>query len=291
MGARTFADATAVAPVPGRDGEWTAAVPPDWNVPLGVHGGMLVAVVLRAAGAARDLAGTHDHRLRTAHASFLARPEDGDLLLSTHVLRAGATTSHVDVVGRRPGGDRDLIGARVLFTRPRPHDIGDFTDVEPPDVPPPDLCEPDHVWGAGGSPLPRPPLFDQFDMRPALGTLPWEPGWRPGLPARYARWNRLLEPVVTDDGDVDPLALLPMADLPGPSLWTRFPPDEQFRALTSLELAFHLLEPVTDEWVLADFRTRWLGDGYAHTTCDLWSAGRLVAVSEQMMLVRVVEPT
>jgi len=64
------------------------------------------------------------------------------------------------------------------------------------------------------------------------------------------------------------------------------------RALPSLELTFHLLEPVRDPWVLTDFRTRWHGDGYAHTTCDLWSDGRLVAVSEQMMLVRpmVVAP-
>ncbi len=57
--------------------------------------------------------------------------------------------------------------------------------------------------------------------------------------------------------------------------------------LTVRELAVgEPLEPVREPWVLTDFRTRWLGDGYAHTTCDLWSAGRLVAVSEQMMLVR-----
>lgn len=284
MGARTFADATAVAP--DGPGCWRASVPSAWNVPTGVHGGMLLAVALRAAVAARDEAGHHEQDLRTAHASFLARPDDGELALGTEVVRTGGTTTHVDVSTRHPDGDRDLLATRVLFTRPRPDGGGDFTDVVPPDAPGPDDCRPDRVWGDEAGPLRRPPLFEQFDMRPAFGVLPWEPGWEPGLPARYARWNRLHDPVLTDEGHHDPLALLPMADLPGPSLWTRFGPDEPLRALTSLELTVHVLEPVRDPWVLTDFRTRWLGEGYAHTTCDLWSAGRLVAVSEQMMLVR-----
>lgn len=285
----SFAVATAVAAVTHDVGAtgWTATIPAGWNVPIGVHGGMLLAVALRAAQAERDAAGHRDQVLRSAHASFLARPDDGRLVLHTEILRTGGTTSHVDVTARHPGGDVDLLSVRALYTRPRPPGDGtDFLDVEMPDVPPPAACPTDRFWGDDAGPLTRPPLFAHFDFRPALGALPWEPGWQPGAPARYARWGRLLEPVSDEAGHLDPLALLPMADLPGPSLWTRFGPGEQLRALTSLELTFHLLEPARDEWVLADFRTRWFGDGYAHTTCDLWSADRLVAVSEQMMLVR-----
>lgn len=287
-----FADATGVAPVAPAERSpasraWRAEIPRAWNVPIGVHGGMLLATSLRAARAALDAHHEHDQFLRSAHCSFLARPDDGRLALTTEVVRTGRTTSHVDVVARHPGGDVDLIGTRALFARRRDTAGEGYLDASFPDVAQPDELVPEIGWDAdSGGPLLRPPLFDQLDLRPALGVLPWEQGWEPGLPAEYARWNRYLDPPRLDGGTLDPLCLLPLADLPGPAVWVHFGPDEPFYFLTSLELTVHLLEPVTDEWILTDFRARWLGEGYVITECDVWSGRRLVAQVNQMMLVR-----
>jgi acyl-CoA thioesterase len=86
----------------------------------------------------------------------------------------------------------------------------------------------------------------------------------------------------SDDAWVD----VPVPDVPGPSGWVRFGPDEALRGLLSLEMTFDVLEPVRDEWILADFHARVLGDGYVLMDCELWSAGRLVAVLRQTMMTR-----
>ncbi|MCX7620828.1 MAG: thioesterase family protein, partial [Acidimicrobiales bacterium] len=150
----------------------------------------------------------------------------------------------------------------------------------------PQDCPKDGTGDDDASPLTRPPLFDHLDFRRARGTFPWADDWHPGLPLIYSRWGRYHHRPERPDGSYDPLALLPMADLPGPSVWVRFGPGEPLRQLVSLELTIHFLEPVHDDWVLADFRARWLGSGYALSECDLWSGGRLVAVANQMMLLR-----
>ena len=271
---------------------WRAALPPGWDVPTGVHGGMLLATSLRAAEATLDEAGADVEpvlALRSAHASFLARPQGHELDLRAEVLRRGGTTAHVDVAARSDGADGDVLAARALFTRARP--AGDaWLDAAPPPVPPPEDCTVDEgdAQRRRDWPMSPPPLFDHLDLRSALGVLPWEEAWAPGAPARYARWNRYHEVPARADGTMDPLALLPLLDLPGPAVWLRFGPGEDLRLLVSLELTVDLLEPVIDEWVLTDFRVRWLGDGYLVADGDAWSAGRLVATVRQVMLVRRV---
>ena len=296
-----FATATAVtlAGDPGLDAgadagplRWRADIPSGWNVPTGVHGGVLLATALRSAEATLEATGGDLDPvlgLRTAHASFLARPERGELDLTAQVRRRGGTTAHIDVTARDVGATADVLDVRALFARPRPTDDG-WTDVDPPDVPGPEDCPPPHEEGGFGaaSPLEPPPLFDHLDLRPALGTLPWEDGWAPGAAARYARWNRFHEAPARADATVDPLGLLPMLDLPGPAVWLRFGPDDDMRYLVSLELTVDLLAPVPDDWVLTDFHARWLGDGYLTCDADAWSGGRLVGTARQTMLVRRV---
>lgn len=281
-----FGAATAVtadAHVPGR---YHADIPPSWNSPLGVHGGVLVATAVRAACAAHGVDGM---RLSSLHASFLERPETGRLVIDASVARVGGITAHVDVGARSHGQDPTALRLWSLFTRDRggPGHV----DAVHPDVPNALDCP-----SAGSTGMPptggfgMPPLFDHLDMRTALGVLPWEEGWEPGQPARYARWNRYLVPPLDDHGGLDPLALLPVADLPAPAVWLRYSLDEPFFGLVSLELTAHLFEPPTDEWILADFRARRLAGGYVFTEADLWSGGRLVGVSSQMMLARQIAP-
>ena len=295
-----FHTATAVAlageATPGGAGPlaWRADLPPTWDVPTGVHGGVLLATALRAAEATLDEAGGDLDPvlgLRSAHASFLARPGDHRLELDAAVRRRGGTTAHVDVSARGAADAGEALVARALFARHRGGEDR-WLDVEPPAVPDPEDCrvEEGDVQRRRHWPMSPPPLFDHLDLRPALGVLPWDEGWAPGAPARYARWNRYHEVPARLDGTMDPLALLPLVDLPGPAVWLRFGPDEDLRVLVSLELTVDLLEPVRDEWVLTDFRVRWLGDGYLVADGDAWSAGRLVATARQAMLVRRVSP-
>lgn len=280
-GALAFLDATAVQPTGG--GRWSAHIPDGWNVPTGIHGGMLLATALRAAGIALDeTGGAAGKVLRTAHGSFLAQPTSPQLSLTAEVLRSGGTTAHVDIAARSAGQPTDALVARALFARRRPGDH--HLDVHPPDLPAAGDLEP---MDAFAGPLGVPPLFAQFDARTAVGTLPWDSRWRPGQTRRYARWNRYHRAPRLADGTYDPLALLPFADLPGPSLWLAYGPDEPIRLLSSLELTLHVLEPVVDEWVLTDFRARWTGDGYLLSEGDVWSGGRLVATSTQLMMVRL----
>jgi len=277
-----FVAASAVRPdvhVPGR---WHAAIPQGWNSGRGVHGGMLAATVARAMAA--ELADP-DLALRTLHVSFLEPPGGNDLVFDTQVARRGGITAHVRAAGRGHGQDEQAVDAWALFTRPRtPPD--EYLDAEPPTVPGPHGCGGDALISFPKSPFGRPGFMDHLDLRTALGVFPWEPAWQPDAPAHYIRWSRFAVPPTTPDGAIDPLSLLVPGDLPGPSVMMRCSPDEPLLGVLSLEYTVHFLEPPTDEWLLSDFRARWMGEGYVLTEADLWSAGRLVAVASQSMLVR-----
>jgi acyl-CoA thioesterase len=281
VGPPSFAEVTAVTPAgPGR---FAAHLPPSWSTPGGVHGGVLVAAGLRAVLAG---AGRPDLRMRLAHAVFLS-PPGHDLTFAVETLREGRGSAHVRAVGVCDRQDAPALDLTVVLTSDR--ESPEFVEAVPPDVAGWDDAVPMPPFsGDGPSALPAPPLFDNLDVRPVLGVPPWSPGWAPDQPARHVRWNRYLRPPDRGaDGSVDPLMLLPLADLPGPSVWVRFGPDDPVLFFLSLDLSITFLEPFTDERVLTDIRARWLGRGHVHTETDLWAGGRLVATSTQTMLRRI----
>lgn len=290
----SFVDATAVTPEAHDRTGFRADIPAGWNSPYGLHGGVFAATVARATARAHQVDGLS---LRSLHARYLDRPTSGALLIDTEVLRTGGISAFVDATARAVDQDRACLRLGSLFTRPK--ESTGFLDAVPPDVPPPDECraEPDLFAGltpGSGGPagadaaMGLPPLFQQLEIRPALGTLPWAPGWRPDQPARYVRWGRFVERPVLADGGLDPLSMLVYADLPAPALWVRLRPEDPFHTMVSLELTFHVLERPQDDWLCCDSRARWTGDGYLLTETDIWSAGRLCATSNQMMLLRVL---
>lgn len=291
-----FASATAVTSLDGSgDGavgdptRWRAELPGSWDVPTGIHGGMILAAGLRASAgtlaAGADAAG--GQVLRSVHASFVARPTEHVLGIESTVRRRGGTTSHVDV--SVSSGGREALAVRAMYGRPL-DDAEHWDEVADPGVPGPDVDDAEAAAALNRRqwPGPFPPLFDHLDMRPAVGVLPWEPEWTPGAPARYARWARWRRPPLAPDGALDPLCLLPLGDLPAPSLWVRYGPDEPMRALLSLEMSVEVLAPALDEWVLCDFRCRHLSDGYLQVDAELFSAGRPVLAVRQTMLTRVL---
>jgi acyl-CoA thioesterase len=281
---RSFVDATAVLPDDVDPYRWHAQLDPGWDTPGGVHGGVLLATGVRAAmaGAARA-----DLTLRVAHAVFLAPPSH-DLFFDVTILRAGRGSAHVRALGTCARERHPAIDVTLVLTADR--ESPSRVDGAVPEVPPPHelvSTEGGPMTGAPGLQTP-PPLFDHLEVRTAMGRPPWVDGWSPAQGSRHARWARYVRPPTLADGRYDPLALLPLADLPGPSIWQQFGPDEPMLFFMSLDLSLNLLEPVLDEWILADIRSRRLGEGHALVETDLWSAGRLVATSAQTMLIRVM---
>lgn len=276
-----FEHAIAVRPADDGADRFVGHIPASWDTPGGVHGGMLVATALSAA---RTAMARDDLTMRSAHAVFLA-PPGNDITFDVQVLREGRGSAHVRVSGRCMERDRPVVDATVMFTASSRY--AEWLDAEMPSVEPPgDLNRDlDRKWPPQVE-RPPTPLLDRLDLRSIPGFVPWEREWSPDMPARYLRWGRYHDTPWISDGVVDPLSLLPLADLPTSAIWVRMPIEELPVFYLSLDLWITFLEPVTDDWVLADIRARWLGDGHAHLETDLWCADRLVAVSTQTMLHR-----
>jgi acyl-CoA thioesterase len=282
---QSLVDATGVVPDDVDPHRWHAHLDPAWDTPGGVHGGVLVATGARAAlaGVARP-----DLRLRVAHAVFLAPPSH-DLFFDVTILRQGRGSAHVRALGTCARQQHPAVDLTIVLT-------ADRTSPSLPAGSPPDVLPPDDLPRSEGGPLGNAPgvtaaprLFDQLDVRTALGALPWHEGWRPDQGGRHIRWARYQRRPALPDGSYDPLALSPLADLPGPSIWQQIRPGDPMMFFMSLDMSLNFLEPVTDDWVLTDIRARRLADGHAYVETDLWSGGRLVATSSQTMLIRQTE--
>lgn len=287
-GPDTFAGATAVWRDPEVDGRWRADIPPGWNSPGGIHGGVLAATILRAVREAVDDPGL---RLRSAHVSFRSPPTDPALVIDVDIARRGGITAHVDATARGEAQDSPSTVITTLFTRDKLEDS--YLDAAYPDVPGPDECV---SWqGASdafdGPTVARPPVFDHLDMRSADGGDAYTGPDAPlGKRAYAIRWAQYRVPVADASGWIDPLMLVPISDFPGVAVWSRYRRDEPFSFVMSLEFEIHFLEDPIDEWIMGEVRSRWMGDGYAWTETDLWSGGRLVGISTQMMLLRPMGP-
>src|SRR5688572_18182357 len=77
-----FDRTTAVAPVPGRPGEFAVELDAGWSSLVGVHGGYMCAVAVRGAEALAE-----GRSVRTLTTSFLRTGEVGPATLSVRVVR------------------------------------------------------------------------------------------------------------------------------------------------------------------------------------------------------------
>jgi len=167
-----------------------------------------------------------------------------------------------------------------------------FTDLEPPsDVPPPGECPSFRD--------PPPPDLDAFEPmafwdqrvegRAALGHAPWD-DYVPDR-AERAMWYRFDEPPFLDDGTIDPLALVVLADTMPGAVGEKVGPQDRMWFAPSVDLTVHILDDCRSPWVLAHNRARHAGDGYASADMSLWDCGpdgvdepRLVAYGTQLFL-------
>lgn len=267
-------------------GHYEAAIDASWNLNPLPQGGIVTAVALRAMA---DLLDDPAQRLRTLHTAFVAQVADGPVSVEVELLRRGRSMSHLRAEVTNPGSPRGHTTTGI-FGRARPGFT--FTDLAPPaDVPAPGSCPSFRGPPTAGAPTfePMPFWANRVEGRTAIGHAPWD-DYVPER-AEKATWYRFDQTPLLDDGTVDPLALVVLADTmpgavgemvgPGPRTW--FAP--------SVDLTVHLLDDCRSSWVLGHNRARHAGDGYASADMALWDCGedgteppRLVAYATQVFL-------
>ena len=126
-----------------------------------------------------------------------------------------------------------------------------------------------------------------LEGRPASGHAPWE-DYEPEH-SDCAIWYRFDNPPFLDDGTLDPLSLIVMADtMPGAIGERVGHTDEQWWG-PSVDLTVHLRQtptPEDDGWLLVRFRTRVAAEGYLEEDGEIWGrSGRLLAQSRQLAVI------
>jgi acyl-CoA thioesterase len=279
-----FFDGTAVRAVgPGR---YESRIDEAWNLRPLPQGGVVTALALRAMAAELD---DPAQPLRTLHTSFAAQVADGPVSIDVDLLRRGRSMSHLRAEVRNPEASRGHLTTGIFGAGREGYE---FTDLVPPaDVPPPDQCPsfrdpvPDGV-----EPFEPIPFWDQLvEGRAVIGHPPWE-DFVPDR-AEHAAWHRFDEPPFLDDGTVDPLSLVVLADMMPGAVAEKVGRQGREWFAPSVDLTVHLLDQCRSSWVLAHNRARWAGDGYCSSDMALWDYGedgtrtpRLVAYATQLFL-------
>ena len=271
----TFADDVVVEPVAG--GRYRATLAHHWDL-LRPQGGVVAAFALRAAQVHLD---QPDQVLRTCTAVFAGPVTAGPLEIDVTVLRRGRSASQLTATVHNADEPSGTTVLAVFGSRRRGPS---FVELVRPTVAPPEHCRsfrgPLPAGVEQGGPM---PFWSRVEGRSALGHAPWE-DWEPAA-AEAATWLRFDDPPVGDDGALDPLAVVTLADrMPG-SVRERLGPGGDPWFAPSADLTVHLFEPARTGWLLAHDRARWADDGWASAETALWAEdGTLVAYATQMMI-------
>jgi acyl-CoA thioesterase len=277
---------TATAVTPSGPGLYEGFIDPAWNLNPLPQGGIVTALALRAMAAELD---HPDQVLRTLHTTFAAQVTDGPVSIAVELLRKGRSMSHLRAEVVNAGSTRGHLTTGIFGST---RDGFAFTDLRPPeDIPPPDACP------SFRDPVPPgveafPPMAfwaERIEGRSAFGHPPWEEY----VPDRAERsmWYRFDDPPFRDDGTMDPLALVVLADTMPGAVNEKVGRQDRNWFAPSIDLTVHLLDVCRSPWVLAHNRARSAGDGYASADMALWDCGdqgqgepRLVAYATQLFL-------
>ena len=271
---------TAVMALQRAPGWYLADLPDDWSYDT-PSGGVLMTVAMRAMAAELS-----DVELKPVSATtlFCSPVPAGPMEIRVEVLRRGNAACQLRAAlssTSRPGP-----GLEVSATFARDRRGPDMRGVDMPDVPPPDQCEDagDRAAGRDSKRVAR-PFFHNYDVKLALGTALWRPGWKRG-PARMAYWYRYRKPQRVGSF-LDPLAIPPIADTMPPALARGVGPESPRYHAPSLDLTVHFVEPSEADWYLVDVHCQRARVGYATADADIWDdRGKLIARASQTMMLR-----
>jgi acyl-CoA thioesterase len=255
-----------VALTPLGDGGYGATVEPAWNGPVAPNGGVLAAMMLRAALAELGPEGPVP---RTLAAHFLEVPAVGSVQMNVEVLRRRKRVSACDV--RLSQGPVLVAQATIIGSAARPQAAALTRD--PPAMPDWSKLA---AFDAGELPS-APAFFGQVELRPALGPRIFSGADR----ALTGGWMALRH----DDAPLDAARLCALTDLWWPAVFTML---DGPAAVPTIQLTVHLrtVSSAVDAPVFACFETRHVGEGHLEESGELWSRqGELLAESRQLALL------
>ena len=247
------------------EGTYLGATSPDWWVERGPHGGYLAALLLRAL---KDTVDDPGRPARSLTVHYIAPPARGPLEIHTRIERVGK--SRASASARLVQGGDTMAIALAAFSSA--WDSVEWAESSMPEVPAP--SEVDELPAGTGL---RPPFFDNFDARPAIGDWPFSGSER----ALSGGWIRFSKP-----RRVDEIAVAVLADAWMPSVFTRL---DRPVAVPTVDLTVHFRRSLPDEgaapedYHLALFRSETAADGFFVEDGEIWSQhGGLVAQARQL---------
>jgi acyl-CoA thioesterase len=256
-----------------QNGSYGASLNTDWWVQRGPNGGYLAAIILRAIV---DAVGDADRAPRSFTVHYAAAPTEGDVAVTTEVVRTGRSLTSCAARMHQDGRLLAVAMAACSSSREGP----EFCDLVMPDVTPAAELQPRVLHGEA------PPFAHRWDTRWAVGTPPFDAA---GTPARSdeaigGSWMRLEEPQA-----LDAPAIAALADAHIPPVLVRT--DERLVVPTvDLTVHFRRALPQTgiaaDDFVLAVFRTSAAADGFMEEDGEIWAPdGTLLAQSRQLAVI------
>jgi acyl-CoA thioesterase len=259
---------------PDRPGRYLGELGPAWSYVL-PSGGVLMSFALRAM---REHLAAPDLPLVSASSIFCDPIPEGPVSIDVTVLRRGKSAAQLRGhlrPGHGDGGPHGLeVSATFLADRAGP----DAHPARMPDVPAPEQSIPfdETRW----------PFLANFDIAQAIGDPMWRPGWKQG-DAHQAFWHRYRKQPLLANGELDPIALPPIADtMPGALVRFLGPGNGRMYA-PSLDLTVYFTGPVRSEWLLVESRASRARAGSAIGHCWIWTQdGQLVAQANQAMFLR-----
>jgi acyl-CoA thioesterase len=246
---------------------FTASLDPGWWVMRGPNGGYLAAIILRALEA-RVAEPARAPRSLTVH--FVAPPEAGELVVTTHLERVGRSLTSVSARATQQG---EVIGLAVAAcSKPRPGPA--FQDVHPPLAPDPSSLP------ATPPPAEAPVFASRWEARWVIGGRP-APGDPPADLAEGGGWIRPEEPQL-----LDAPAVAAITDAWLPAIFSRVAAP---LAVPTIDLTVHFRSALphptvaAGDFVLVRFRTNVVAEGFMEEDGEVWAAdGTLLAQSRQL---------
>jgi acyl-CoA thioesterase len=242
----------------------TIDLDPSWSIGDKIHGGYLLAEVVRAALEGGD----YPHPLGVS-AHFASAPDPGAADLEIELLRSGRRVEFLRAHLSQGGTHRAevLITAGTL-TDEQPRYVS--ADAAPPPMPSPDECGRSIAETPTGGRI-GPALH--LDMRLDPATT----GWIRKEPTGQGVVRAWIRP--GDGSPIDPYWLLIAGDAPPPVTF-----DLGLRGwVPTITLDAHIRALPAPGWLIAEQKAQVVGGGWLDETCTLWDeTGRLVASLRQL---------
>jgi acyl-CoA thioesterase len=261
-----FDDDTALRPL-GGGAAFEADITDRWWIVTGPNGGLLAALLLRAA---ERFMGTYRPELaaRILTVQFLAGPQPGPVRIDVVTEREGRRVAFTSVAMTQDG--TTVCQAKITFVGQLADEF-ELDDHVMPDVPPPEQAELLDRHATYGNARQR------WERRPV-------PDCVPGV---VTSWLRLDPPV-----PIDAAVLVLMCDNLPPSLRSHEPDPARAELIhtTTVEMTVYLRRsgrplPATDH-CLVQLRSASVIEGLHQEEGEVWSSdGRLLATSRQLALV------